>query len=452
MNTDVEKIWTACLEQIKQNINPQTFHTWFKPIIPLKFYDDRLTVQVPSGFYYEWIEQHYRDLIDSTLFKLLGKKVNIHYTIDINNNYLSSEKSSLEEQKIPPSSYYERDETRLNSRYTFENFVEGSSNQFAKAASLAVANAPGRTSFNPLLIYGGVGLGKTHLIQAIGNHALSHGLAKKIRYVSSEKFTLDFITAIQNNRATEFSTRYRNVDLLLVDDIQFFVNKERTLEVFFHTFNELHQQGKQIVLSCDRPPNELMGLEERLVSRFNSGLIADIQLPDLETRIAILQKKSEQDGIQLPPEVTIFIATNITSNIRDLEGALIKLLAYASLNSADITLDLAKTVLKDIIKKKNTNVSIELIQQTVADYFGIKDDLLRAKTRRKEIALARQLAMYLVKEITNNSLKTIGLHFGGRDHSTVIHACQIIKDKLDSDKKFKDIVSEIKRKIEILTQ
>ncbi|RKY84738.1 chromosomal replication initiator protein DnaA [candidate division KSB1 bacterium] len=452
MNTDVEKIWTACLEQIKQNINPQTFHTWFKPIIPLKFYGDRLTVQVPSGFYYEWIEQHYRDLIDSTLFKLLGKKVNIHYTIDINNNYLSSEKSSLEEQKIPPSSYYERDETRLNSRYTFENFVEGSSNQFAKAASLAVANAPGRTSFNPLLIYGGVGLGKTHLIQAIGNHALSHGLAKKIRYVSSEKFTLDFITAIQNNRATEFSTRYRNVDLLLVDDIQFFVNKERTLEVFFHTFNELHQQGKQIVLSCDRPPNELMGLEERLVSRFNSGLIADIQLPDLETRIAILQKKSEQDGIQLPPEVTIFIATNITSNIRDLEGALIKLLAYASLNSADITLDLAKTVLKDIIKKKNTNVSIELIQQTVADYFGIKDDLLRAKTRRKEIALARQLAMYLVKEITNNSLKTIGLHFGGRDHSTVIHACQIIKDKLDSDKKFKDIVSEIKRKIEILTQ
>ncbi|MCD6165976.1 chromosomal replication initiator protein DnaA [bacterium] len=452
MNTDVEKIWTACLEQIKQNINPQTFHTWFKPIIPLKFYGDRLTVQVPSGFYYEWIEQHYRDLIDSTLFKLLGKKVNIHYTIDINNNYLSSEKSSLEEQKIPPSSYYERDETRLNSRYTFENFVEGSSNQFAKAASLAVANAPGRTSFNPLLIYGGVGLGKTHLIQAIGNHALSHGLAKKIRYVSSEKFTLDFITAIQNNRATEFSTRYRNVDLLLVDDIQFFVNKERTLEVFFHTFNELHQQGKQIVLSCDRPPNELMGLEERLVSRFNSGLIADIQLPDLETRIAILQKKSEQDGIQLPPEVTIFIATNITSNIRDLEGALIKLLAYASLNSADITLDLAKTVLKDIIKKKNTNVSIELIQQTVADYFGIKDDLLRAKTRRKEIALARQLAMYLVKEITNNSLKTIGLHFGGRDHSTVIHACQIIKDKLDSDKKFKNIVSEIKRKIEILTQ
>ena len=452
MNTDVEKIWTACLEQIKQNINPQTFHTWFKPIIPLKFYGDRLTVQVPSGFYYEWIEQHYRDLIDSTLFKLLGKKVNIHYTIDINNNYLSSEKSSLEEQKIPPSSYYERDETRLNSRYTFENFVEGSSNQFAKAASLAVANAPGRTSFNPLLIYGGVGLGKTHLIQAIGNHALSHGLAKKIRYVSSEKFTLDFITAIQNNRATEFSTRYRNVDLLLVDDIQFFVNKERTLEVFFHTFNELHQQGKQIVLSCDRPPNELMGLEERLVSRFNSGLIADIQLPDLETRIAILQKKSEQDGIQLPPEVTIFIATNITSNIRDLEGALIKLLAYASLNSADITLDLAKTVLKDIIKKKNTNVSIELIQQTVADYFGIKDDLLRAKTRRKEIALARQLAMYLVKEITNNSLKTIGLHFGGRDHSTVIHACQIIKYKLDSDKKFKDIVSEIKRKIEILTQ
>ena len=447
---DVEEIWQDCLVEIKKHVPEQTFATWFRSIVPLRLTDGQLIVQVPSHFHYEWIEEHYQSLLDDIFLERLGYIPERHYTISLDSQQLTNIAPIGETSGPVPSIGYQRNnETRLNSRYTFENFVEGSSNQFAKAAALAVAEAPGKTSFNPLLIYGGVGLGKTHLIQAIGNHAVRKGKARKIRYVSSEKFTLDFITAIQNNRTAAFSKLYRNVDLLLVDDIQFFMNKERTQEEFFHTFNELQQKGKQIVLSSDRPPSELKGLEERLISRFNSGLIADIQVPDLETRVAILQRKAEQDNIQIPPEVTLFLATKITTNVRDLEGALIKLLAHSSLIGEDISLDLAKRVLKDIIKRKNTHISIEMIQRVVAEYYGIKEDLMRAKTRKKEIVLARQLSMYLAKEMTNFALKTIGLHFGGRDHSTVIHACQNIEKKFRSDKKFAQEIEEIKQKIEL---
>jgi len=447
---DVEEIWQECLAEIKKQVPAQTFATWFQPIVPLRLTDGKLIVQVPSQFHYEWIEEHYQSLLDHVFLDRLGFVPERQYTISLDAHSLKNISPIVESAPPAPNIGYQRDnETRLNSRYTFENFVEGSSNQFAKAAALAVAEAPGKTTFNPLLIYGGVGLGKTHLIQAIGNHAARKGKAKRIRYVSSEKFTLDFITAIQNNRTAAFSKLYRNVDLLLVDDIQFFTNKERTQEEFFHTFNELQQKGKQIVLSSDRPPSELKGLEERLISRFNSGLIADIQVPDLETRVAILQRKAEQDNIQIPTEVTIFLATNITTNVRDLEGALIKLLAHSSLNGEDISLELAKRVLKDLIKKKNTHISIEMIQKIVSEYYSIKEDLMRAKTRKKEIVLARQLSMYLAKEMTNFALKTIGLHFGGRDHSTVIHACQTIEKKIKSDKKFAQETEEIRRKIEL---
>ncbi|HDL78656.1 MAG TPA: chromosomal replication initiator protein DnaA, partial [Bacteroidetes bacterium] len=275
---------------------------------------------------------------------------------------------------------------------------------------------------------------------------------KRIQYVSSEKFTLEFINSIKNNRVPEFSLHYRNVDILLVDDVQFFINKERTQEEFFHTFNDLQQKGKQIVLSSDRPPQELAGLENRLISRFSSGLIADVQPPDLETRIAILQRKAEQDELQLPDEITQFIATNITSNIRQLEGALIKLLAYSSLNGEDITLKMAKHVLKDLIKKKNTSLSIELIQSVVSHYFSIKEDLIRAKTRKKEIVGARQISMYLSKNLTHNSLKTIGLHFGGRDHTTVIHAFQTIEKRIQTEPTFREMIQDIQDKIELEAQ
>lgn len=447
-NLNPRSVWNGCLQIIQENVNPQSFQTWFLPIVPIKLEGQQLFIQVPSQFFYEWIEEHYPSIIRGALSQILGEG-SIHKYIILQKDEHKDLSSTTNYNK--PMGKYMGDETHLNSRYTFDNFVEGSCNQFAKAASLAVAEAPGKTSFNPLVIYGGVGLGKTHLIQAIGNFAKERSSAGRIRYVSSEKFTIEFINSIQNNRTTEFSQVYRSVDLLLVDDIQFFMSKERTQEVFFHTFNALHQKGKQIVLSSDRPPKELKGLEERLVSRFQWGLIADIQPPDLETRIAILQQKADFDGIELPMEIIEYIATNITSNIRELEGALIKLLAFSSLKGVDINLDLAKMVLRDILISKRRDVSIEEIQRVVCQYFDIPDDLLRGKSRKKEIALARQIAMYLSKEMTHYSLKSIGLHFGGRDHTTVIHALRTISGLLNNNKdgKILETVETIRRKIEV---
>jgi len=448
-NFHPKSIWGNCLQIIKENVSPQSYQTWFLPIVPLKLENHQFIIQVPSQFFYEWLEEHYPHTIRFALTQVIGEGVTPQYTI------LHEDKQkdlpTIKEQN-KSSGQYMGEETHLNSRYTFENFVSGSGNQFAKAASLAVAEAPGKTSFNPLVIYGGVGLGKTHLIQAIGNFAKENNYAKRIRYVSSEKFTIDFINSIQNNRTTEFSQIYRNTDLLLVDDIQFFMGKERTQEEFFHTFNTLHQKGKQIVLSSDRPPKELQGLEERLISRFQWGLIADIQPPDLETRIAILQQKADLDGINISTDIIEYIATNITSNIRELEGALIKLLAFSSLRGIDITFELAKTALKDIFINKKHDILIEEIQKEICLYFGIPDDLLRGKSRKKEIAYARQIAMYLSKELTRYSLKSIGLHFGGRDHTTVIHAIRTIENLFkdtSNNEKISETIDSLKKKIEM---
>ena len=450
-NSDTKQIWKECLLIVQEHVNPQSFQTWFLPIVPIKLENDCFTIQVPSQFFYEWIEEHYPHIIRDALTQYLGHEIDIAYTI-MQKEILRPISTVNASSGPKATGQFMGDETYLNSRYTFENFVEGSSNQFAKAASLAVAEAPGKTSFNPLVIYGGVGLGKTHLVQAIGNFAKEKSSARRIRYVSSEKFTIEFINSIQNNKTTEFSQIYRNVDLLLVDDIQFFMSKERTQEEFFHTFNTLHQKGKQIVLSSDRPPKELKGLEERLISRFQWGLVADIQPPDLETRIAILQQKAGLDGIDLPMEIIEYISANITSNIREMEGALIKLLAFSSLKGVDVSLDLAKSVLKDIVISKRKDITIEEIQRVVCQHYNIPEDILRGKSRKKEIAFARQMAMYLSKEITRYSLKSIGLHFGGRDHTTVIHAIRTI-DELYKDKKGHKYVVEavdtLKKKIEV---
>ena len=442
-------IWNKCLKIIQDNVNPQSFQTWFMPILPIGLKNNILTIQVPSHFFYEWLEQHYPDIIRKSLSQVLGEGAEPVYTIL--QNSVQEKPISISESK-KPSGMYMGDDTQLHSRYTFDNFVEGRSNQFAKAAALAVSEAPGKTSFNPLVFYSGVGLGKTHLIQAIGNFAKDRNTASRILYVSSEKFTIEFINSIQNNKTTEFGQIYRNVDILLVDDIQFFMSKERTQEEFFHTFNALHQKGKQIVLSSDRPPKELRGLEERLLSRFQWGLVADIQPPDLETRIAILQKKSELDNIELDTDIIEYIASNITSNIRELEGALIKLLAYSSLKGMDIDLDMAKLVLKDVVSNQRIDISIEEIQRVVCQYYKIPDDLLRGKSRKKEIAFARQLAMYLSKQMTRYSLKSIGLHFGGRDHTTVIHAIRTIDSQLkntQNDMNLPETVDVLKKKIEV---
>lgn len=447
-NLTAKETWEKSLLEIQKLVTPQSFRTWFLPIVPVRLENRELTLQVPSQFFYEWIEEHYPHIIRNVLTQVIGESANVVYTISQNGEARSLPPSVP--SPVPPRQYQE-DETFLSTRYTFDTFVEGKGNQFAKAASLAVAEGPGKTSFNPLVIYGGVGLGKTHLIQAIGNFSKEKKTAKKILYVSSEKFTIEFINAIQNNRTAEFNQIYRNVDILLVDDIQFFLSKERTQEEFFHTFNTLHQKGKQIVLTSDRPPKELKGLEERLISRFQWGLVTEIQPPDLETRIAILQQKATMDSLDLSMDIIEFIATHITSNIRELEGALIKLLAYSSLKGVDITLDLAKVVLKDMVSLKKRDISIEEIQRVVCEYFKIPDDLLRGKTRKQEIAFVRQVAMFLCKEFTRYSLKSIGLHFGGRDHTTVIHAIQTIQELVQKNEPgIQQMLDALRKKITVL--
>ena len=466
-----ERVWLDCLKLIKGRVNNQNFKAWFEPIVPLRMNDGKFMVQVPSSFFSEWLEEHHYSLMSEVLTQVTGREVVLEYEVVSEERetfaagYASSPFSP--EAPAPVSSEKARVSgdsstgvprnpgTRppgvpfLNPAYSFQNYIRGESNQFASAAALAVANTLGGTSFNPLVIYGGVGLGKTHLIHAIGNHVMQSDRNKRVLYVSSEKFTIDFVDAIQKDHVAEFSNFYRGVDLLIVDDIQFFAGKEKTQDTFFHTFNELHQLGKQIVLSCDKPPKELKGLNERLISRFQSGLTADVQPPDLETRIAILRKKSGNRGVDLPHPVIEFIALNVTSNIRELEGCLIGLLARSSLENRTIDLDLAKDVVRSVVGEVRTHITVEEIQRVVCDHLGIPEDLIRAKTRKQEIVNARQIAMYLTKELTNSSLKTIGLHFGGRDHSTVIHAYQTVEDSMATDPKQKNLVHQLRSKLEL---
>jgi chromosomal replication initiator protein len=338
----------------------------------------------------------------------------------------------------------------LNPRYTFDTFIRGESNKLAYAAAMAVANNPGGTRYNPLVIYGNVGLGKTHLIQAIGTAVVQKFSGARVLYTSSDRFTVEFVDAIQNDRINEFQSLYRSIDVLIIDDVQFFAGKEKTQDIFFHTFNALRELGKQIILTCDRPPKELKDIDDRLLNRLQWGLTADIGAPDLETRIAILRHKAIADGIELSSDVIEFIATNVTTNIRELEGCLISLLATASLEGKDPTVELAKDVLRKVAKRSAPILSIETIQKTVARKFGIEEELLRAKTRKQEIVQARQVAMYLAKELTNSSLKTIGLHFGGRDHSTVIHACQTIYDDIKHNQTLQVKVEELRRQFELM--
>jgi chromosomal replication initiator protein len=466
----LDQIWGECMNILRTRVNNQCYKTWFEPINAVRLGRERVTLQVPSQFFCEWLNEHYFSLLNEVTTQVLGAEIGIEYEIAQEDIEISPEDVFLNAEAPSPTSQgngtngsaqlNHRPENSptaikrqdfdscLNPRYTFKNYVNAESNQFASAAALAVANNPEGTSFNPLVIYGGAGLGKTHLIQAIGNHLLHSRKTHRVLYISSERFTVDFLDAIQNNSTGQFSNFYRSVDLLIVDDIQFFAGKEKTQDYFFHTFNALHQQGKQIVLSCDKPPKELKGLNERLVSRFQWGLTADVQPPDLETRIAILLKKSTDDGVELARDVLEFIAQNVTSNIRELEGCLIGLLARASLENRKINLDLAKDVVKSVIGEVRTHITIEEIQRVVCRELGIPEDLIRAKTRKQEVVNARQIAMYLAKELTNSSLKTIGLHFGGRDHSTVIHAYQTVEDSMSNDQKQRSLVQQVRSKLE----
>jgi chromosomal replication initiator protein len=458
---DAKGTWEECMKIIHGRVNHLSYKTWFEPVVPVGLDNNNLVLKVPSRFFHDWLEEHYATVVSESVRAVIGDEASVEYTISDedagdseprfyrppqhNHTGAQVERSTAQRTVLRPPF-----QSNLNARYTFENFIKGDSNQFARAAAYAVANNPAGTSFNPLVVYGGVGLGKTHLIQAIGNFARQSGKAERVLYVSSERFTVDFVDAIQKDRANEFSSFYRSMDILIVDDIQFFAGKEKTQDTFFHTFNALHQSGKQIVLSSDRPPKELKGVDDRLVSRFTWGLTVDVQPPDLETRIAILRKKSEDDGIHMPDDVIEYVAANVTSNIRELEGSLISILAKASLNNLEITVDLAKEVLRNLAVSRKTAVTVQDIQKAVANFFDVSEESLRAKTRKQEIVLARQTAMYLTKELTRLPLKTVGSHFGGRDHSTVIYACQVITDLLANDERFRQKYDTIKKKIEMI--
>lgn len=448
---NLTEIWTDFLKEIKSSVTQMTFNTWFLPIKPLEISNSTIKVQLPSQFFWEWIDEHYKSLISKTMQTVLGEQISLTYIISEDVEPVKPDKENIpqiiENTKAAP----QRQEYNafLNSRYTFDNFIKGENNQLARAAATAISENPGGTSFNPLFLYGGVGLGKTHLMQAIGNKILENFSDKRIIYLPSDIFTVQFVESIKSDKVNEFSSFYRSMDVLIIDDIQFLIGKEKTQDLFFHIFNTLHQARKQIVLSSDKPPKDLKGLDERLISRFQWGLSADIQSPDLETRIAILKKKSEDYGMMVSNEILEYIASSITSNIRELEGCLIKLLANSSLNSKDINLDLAKRTVKEIATDRKINVSIDNITKTVCSALSIDENKLRDKTRKKEIVLARQLAMFFSKELTKSSLKTIGLHFGGRDHSTVIHACNSIEHMQKEDSSIKNLVENLRSQIEL---
>jgi chromosomal replication initiator protein len=467
--TAAASAWKECLEFIQPQLKPLTFKTWFEPIIPTQLEGNLLTVEVPSTYFYEWLEEHYFDLIQAAIFDILGQDAKLQYAVKIPRDNGSSYKlehnpypTGGEEQPEARVTVRARAEgsryntspfvTNLNPKFTFDSFIRGDGNQFARAASLNVANNAGETAFNPLVLYGGVGLGKTHLIQAIGNHVSMKNPHKRVYYVSSEKFTIDFVDAIEKNNTIEFSNFYRSMDVLIVDDIQFFSGKERTQDTFFHTFNTLHQLKKQIILSSDRPPKDLVGLDERLISRFQCGLTVDVQPPDLETRIAILRKKAEGDHIDIPQEVIEFIASNVKSNIRELEGCYIGLIARHTLEQCPLDVTLAERVLKNVIDSEKKDITVEQIQKMVADHFKISENSLRAKTRKQEIVLPRQIAMFLSKNLTRASLKTIGLHFGGRDHSTIIHACKTVEKAIERDDHLRSHVEHLEKQISYISR
>jgi chromosomal replication initiator protein len=468
-------VWNKCLQVIRDNINIQSFRTWFEPIKPLRLEAGILTIQVPSQFFYEWIEEHYISLLRRTLRHFLGPDAKLEYSVIMENGGEDGDKLSVNmptqigEYKVknpPVNMPLTGSKTipnpfvipglkkvsinpQLNSYYTFESFIEGECNRLARTAGLAVATRPGQTAFNPLLVYGGVGLGKTHLAQAIGNEVKKNHPNKVVLYVSSEKFTNQFVDSIKNNSVSDFISFYQLVDVLIVDDIQFFAGKERTQDIFFHVFNHLHQTDRQLILTSDCPPSDLKGMEERLLSRFKWGLSADLQSPDFETRIAILQNKMYLEGINIPNDVTEYIAHNISSNVRELEGALISLLAQSSFNRKEIDIDLAQAIVKNFVKNASREISIDSIQKIVSDYFRLPVEKLKEKTRKREIVQARQISMFFAKQYTKSSLKTIGLHFGGRDHSTVIHALHTVDDLISTDKEFRRYVDDIRKKIQI---
>jgi chromosomal replication initiator protein len=446
---NIADLWNNALANIEKKISKPSFDTWLKSTKAHSLQGDTLIVKAPNEFARDWLEERYSQLISGILYDITGEELGVKFIIPQNQSEEEVDLPLPPKKKKPEEEQPELPLTMLNPKYTFDTFVIGSGNRFAHAASLAVAEAPAK-AYNPLFIYGGVGLGKTHLMHAIGHYVLDHNPSAKVVYLSSEKFTNEFINSIRDNKAGDFRDKYRNVDVLLIDDIQFLAGKEQTQEEFFHTFNTLHEESKQIIISSDRPPKEIPTLEDRLRSRFEWGLITDITPPDLETRIAILRKKAKAEGLDIPNEVMLYIANQIDSNIRELEGALIRVVAYSSLINKDINADLAAEALKDIIPSSKPKViTIHEIQRVVGEHFNVKLEDFKAKKRTKSVAFPRQIAMYLSRELTDFSLPKIGEEFGGRDHTTVIHAHEKISKMLQADSQFEKQLKEINEMLKV---
>lgn len=446
MTTISTDVWQELISQFKEELTPEVYNTWFSPIRVTSFNNESITIEVPNQLYKDWFNKNCLKRIQTSLDQIYKKPISI--SIAISNKNVPVPLPSIEPPISSQQSLSYKD-SMLNPKYSFENFIVGPSNRFAHAASIAVAQAPAK-AYNPLFIYGGVGLGKTHLMQAIAHYIIDHNPQSKIFYVSCESFVNELINAIQNRTTLKFRSKFRGLDVLLIDDVHFFGGRQHAQEEFFHTFNTLYDARKQIILSSDRPPKEIANLEERLISRFEWGLVTDLQPPDFETRVAILRKKAELASINVPDEVIFYIAEKIRTNIRKLEGALLRVVSNASLTNTQLTVELAERVLQDfIISEEETNISVDAIQKAVADYFDIRVADMKSTRRPKSIAYPRQIAMYLSRDLTKLSLPEIGEAFGGRDHSTVIHACRLIESKLSSDFSLKKAINTIKQRLKV---
>ena len=475
MNISAQSVWENCLDFIKDNIQPQAYKTWFEPIVAVKLDNHALSIQVPSKFFYEWLEEHYVKILKVALTKELGVNAKLVYIIKMENTYgnkqpftekipssnrtavysqqvdipLKNKNPELKNPFVIPGIRNVKIESQLNPIYTFENFLEGDSNRLARNASIAVANKPGGTSFNPLLIFGGVGLGKTHLAHAIGVDIKDKYPEKTVLYISAEKFTQQYIESVKKNNRNDFIHFYQIIDILIIDDVQFLSGKSGTQDVFFHIFNHLHQNGKQVILTSDKAPVDMQDIEQRLLSRFKWGLSAELQNPDFETRVCIVKNKLYRDGVEMPEEIIEYLAKHITTNVRELEGAIISLIAQSSFNKKEITLSLAKEIVEKFVKNTKREVSIDYIQKVVSDYFQMDVDTLQSKTRKRHIVQARQLAMFFAKKFTKASLASIGSQIGKRDHATVLHACKTVDNLSTTDKQFRKYVEDLTKKLSV---
>jgi len=476
MNKSHTEVWKNCLKIIRDIIPSVSYKTWFEPIVPLKLENNVLTIQVPSPFFYEYLEEQYIDILRKTIRREIGADAKLEYNVIMENasyadgkpytvKYPSRNKTDLNNKPVQvpfeltqhsiknpfviPGIKKIHFDPKLNPDYNFNNFVEGECNRLARSAGLAVGTNPGGTAFNPMMIYGDSGLGKTHLAQAIGILVKERYPEKIVLYVNANKFQTQFTESIRNNNRNDFLHFYQMVDVLILDDVHEFGGKEKTQDAFFHIFNHLHQSGKQLILTCDKPPVELQGMEQRLLSRFKWGLIADLQRPDYETRLAILKKKAYNDGIELPEEILEYLAENISNNIRELEAALISLYAQSTLNRKEITVELARKMVEKLVSSTRKELTIEFIQKVVCDYYKIPVELMQGKTRKREIVQARQVSMYFSKNLTKASLASIGSRIGGKDHATVLHACKTVNNLIDTDKHFRNQIFEIEKKLKV---